>query len=282
MPMTQADIYSHYETEWKRKSDKAEGVGDLSYSAEFHDAVIYPRYERLIADLGMRVDGGRVLDVGAGSGRWIRYFLDRFAPLRLVGIDYTTASIDLLRKWSPDAPGTSVEFKVADITQPDLNLGEQFDLVNIANVLFHIPEPELFAQAMVNLSRLVAPDGCIVTTEYMPRMTMRTDWMLVRSRYEFERIVNVAGLRIADIRPCLFLGSAVMGIDGPENSLRARFQGISATMASILKSDMEEASRQYFMDFFTELDDVLIEFCKERIAPVDLPGAKFVVLKRKS
>ncbi len=96
--MTQADIYSHYETEWKHKSDKAEASDDLSYSLDFHDAVIYPRYERLIADLGMRVNGGRVLDVGAGSGRWIRYFLDRFAPLRLVGVDYTTASIDLLRK----------------------------------------------------------------------------------------------------------------------------------------------------------------------------------------
>lgn len=96
-----------------------------------------------------------MLDVGTGSGRWIRYFLDRFAPLRLIGIDYTEASIDLLRKWSPDAPSTVVEFKVADITQPDLNLGEQFDLVNIANVLFHIPEPELFAHAIANLSRLV-------------------------------------------------------------------------------------------------------------------------------
>ena len=109
---------------------------------------------------------------------------------------------------------------------------------------------------------------------------LRTDWMLVRSRYEFKRIVEAAGLRIADIRPCLFLGSAMMGIDGPENSLRARFQHIGTTMATILKSDMEESSRRYFMDFFTELDDALVEFCKERIAPVDLPGAKFVVLKR--
>ncbi len=282
MPMTQADIHSHYETEWKRKSDKAEGVDDLAYSLEFHDAAIYPRYEQLIADLNMRVNGGRVLDVGTGSGRWIRYFLDRFTPLRLIGVDYTTASIDLLRKWSPDAPDTTVEFKVADITQPGLNLGEQFDLVNIANVLFHIPEPELFAQAMVNLSQLVAPDGCIVTTEFLPRMTMRTDWMLVRSRYEFERVVNAAGLRIVEIRPCLFLGNTMMGIDGPEHSLRSRFQDIGTTMTTILKSDMNESTRQYFMDFFTELDDVLIEFCKERIAAVDLPGAKFVVLKRNS
>ena len=33
MPMTQADIHSHYQTEWKHKSDKAEGAGDLSYTS---------------------------------------------------------------------------------------------------------------------------------------------------------------------------------------------------------------------------------------------------------
>ncbi len=43
MPMTQAYIHSHYATEWKRKSDRAEAVDDLSYNLDFHDAVIYSR-----------------------------------------------------------------------------------------------------------------------------------------------------------------------------------------------------------------------------------------------
>jgi hypothetical protein len=56
--------------------------------------------------------------------------------------------------------------------------------------------------------------GCIVTTESMPRGRMRTEWMLVRRRYEFESIADAAGLRIAEIRPCSFLACAAMGIGG--------------------------------------------------------------------
>ena len=60
------------------------------------DAVLYPIYEQLLRDLNVPVDGGRVLDVGAGSGRWVRFFTRRFTPARLVGVDFTRASVDLL------------------------------------------------------------------------------------------------------------------------------------------------------------------------------------------
>ena len=72
MPMTQEDIRHHYEVEWRQKSESASSVDDLGYSQALCDRMEYPRYARLIADLGMRVNGGRVLDVGAGSGRWVR------------------------------------------------------------------------------------------------------------------------------------------------------------------------------------------------------------------
>jgi len=42
--------------------------------------------------------GERVLDVGCGSGRWVRYFTQRFTPKFLMGVDFTQASIDLLKK----------------------------------------------------------------------------------------------------------------------------------------------------------------------------------------
>ncbi len=72
MPMTQQDIQRHYEQEWKRISDQAAAGGNLSYSNPIEDAVVYPLFQELIRDLKMRVDGGSVLDVGCGSGRWVR------------------------------------------------------------------------------------------------------------------------------------------------------------------------------------------------------------------
>ena len=199
MPMTQQDILTHYQKEWKETSDAADDTAGLRYSNPVEDAVLYPAYERLIADLNMKANDGRILDVGSGSGRWIRYFLERFRPALLMGIDYSASSVELLEKWhGADAEG--LEFRHADITQPGLDLGGTFDLVNIANVLFHIPEPELFARALENLSALVAPSGFIVTTEFLPRCTMRTEWMLVRSRYEFEAAVASVGLSMCAIR----------------------------------------------------------------------------------
>ena len=68
MPMTQQDIRIHYESEWKITSESAPDTTGLRYSNEVEDAVLYPAYEQLVADLKLKVDGGRVLDVGSGNG----------------------------------------------------------------------------------------------------------------------------------------------------------------------------------------------------------------------
>ncbi len=143
MPMTQEDIRQHYDVERKEKSAQATTAASLAYSDPFHDDAHYPVYERLIDDVGIRVEGGSVLDVGAGSGRWIRFFLERFRARRIVGVDFTAASIELLKKWettgsgreSTARTGTELEFQTADITEPDFDLGERFDLINVQNTV---------------------------------------------------------------------------------------------------------------------------------------------------
>ena len=279
MPMTQQDIRSHYETEWKSTSEAAGDTSGLSYSNAIEDAVLYPAYEQLLGDLNMRVSGGRVLDVGSGSGRWIRFFLERWRPALLMGIDYTAASVELLRKWHGSAD-TPVEFRLADITREELDLGGTFDLVNVANVLFHIPEPELFTQALTNLASLIDRQGSIVTTEYLPRCTMRTEWMMVRSRYQFEAACAAAGLRIARIRGFSFFANDPMGLDGPDEGTRRHFNTVRAGVNQLLASKLDERSRQFLIGLFGEIELATVGFARERIADLDLPGQKLVVLKR--
>jgi SAM-dependent methyltransferase len=279
MPMTQQDIRCHYETEWKCTSDAAGGASELSYSDAIEDAVLYPAYEQLLGDLNITVSGGRVLDVGSGSGRWIRFFLERWRPALLMGIDYTAASVELLRKWH-GATDTPVEFRLADITHEGLDLGGTFDLVNVANVLFHIPEPELFTHALTNLASLIDRQGSIVTTEYLPRCTMRTEWMMVRSRYEFESACAAAGLRIARIRGFSFFANDPMGLDGPDEGTRRHFNSVRAGVKQLLASKLNEQSRQFLIGLFGEIELAAVSFARERIADLDLPGQKLVVLKR--
>ncbi len=73
----------------------------------------------------MKVDGGSVLDVGSGSGRWVRFFLERFKPERFTGVDYAQASVELLGTWFPQGatPGTRLEFRHASIADPGLISG---------------------------------------------------------------------------------------------------------------------------------------------------------------
>ena len=244
MPMTQEDIRRHYETSWKTTSDNAASAAGLAYSNSVEDAVMYPIYERLLHDLQVKVTGGRVLDVGSGSGRWIRFFLDRFAPQLLVGVDFTQTAIDLLRKWSLPAGATTIAFEQADITDPSLRLQQPgpFDLINIANVLFHIPENDKFINAL-NLARHLASAGRIVTTEYLPRTSMRTEWMLVRSRYEFQAAVESVGLRIAEVRASSFFSNDPMGIDGPDGHGRGLFAQVRGAQRMLMDSKMDEANQ---------------------------------------
>ena len=79
MPLMQEDIRKHYEQTWKQIDDKAQDEAALVYSNPIEDVVLYPLYERLLKDLKVSVNGGKVLDVGAGSGRWIRFFISHFA-----------------------------------------------------------------------------------------------------------------------------------------------------------------------------------------------------------
>jgi SAM-dependent methyltransferase len=277
--LTQDDIRTYYEKTWKECDDATtEGEAGLVNSGPVEDAVLYPIYEQLIRDLNIPVNGGRVLDVGAGSGRWVRFFTRRFKPASLTALDFTRAAVDLLERRYSNLPGIATRFQTADFTKPGLDLGQRFDLINVMNVLFHIPEPERFTAAMANLARHLAPGGRIVSTEYLPRITMRTNWMLVRSRYDFEAAAAAAGLRIAAIRASCFYSNDPMGVDGPDEGQRAQFYAVHTGMKQILASQMDDKTRQFFVKFLVDVETSAMSFCRERMADVDMPSQKLVAL----
>jgi SAM-dependent methyltransferase len=278
MPLMQEDIRKHYEQTWKQFDDTAVNESGLTYSNPVEDAILYPLYQQLLNDLKVTVDGGSILDVGTGSGRWIRFFLQHFKPAKLMGVDFTQASIDLLKKRYAEAPGVATTFRTADLAEPALDLGRKFDLINVMNVLFHIPEPDRFMTAMKNLANHLAPGGRLVTTEYLPRTTMRTNWMLVRSRYDFEAAAAAVGLRIVGIRASCIFSNDPMGLDGPDTAVRGQFNSVRNGMNQILAMQTNDQTRKFFLDYLTGVESSLLGFCRERIAEMDMPSQKLVVL----
>lgn len=283
MPLTQDDIRRHYESAWAVADDDRDLEIKLDYGDPVANLVQLPVYESMARDLRLAIDGGCVLDVGSGAGRWVRFFLERFSPERVVAVDYTKSSVDLVQRWSRDHPEAPVEARVVDFTDhalPVAELGGPFDVVNVANVLFHIPENDKFAAALANIARVVADDGRIVTTEYMPRATMRTEWMRVRSRYEFEAACDAAGLRIVHIRPCAFFSNDPMGLDGPDSFSRQHFHNVRAGIRQLMDLSQQPDSRSAMARFLAEIERATLAFCAECCSPVDLPSQKFVVLAR--
>jgi hypothetical protein len=145
-------------------------------------------------------------------------------------------------------------------------------------VLFHIPEQNLFTQAIANLAKHVASGGMIVTTEYLPRTAMRTEWMLVRDRYSFEKTVQDAGLRIVAIKAYNIFSNDPMGLDGPDAGTRGEFGKVRGMIKSLMNSVHDEAGKQFVTTFLTDIERAILSFCKERIAEIDMPSQKLVFL----
>ncbi len=278
MAMLQDDIRKHYESNWQRADESAQGLEQLRYSSPVEDEVLYPAYRELIGDLKLIDEDTRILDVGSGSGRWVQFFTNHFRPKKLMGVDFAAAAVRLLNRWYPSTAHTELKFDVCDITKPELDLCERFDLINIANVLFHIPENDRYARAVQNLAGHLAPGGRIVTTEYLPRSTMRTEWMLVRSRYEFEQIVHAAGLKIIETRAFCFFANDPMGLDGPDTASRGHFGRVRGMTQQLLTSATEPGTRKFLIQMLAEIERACVTYARERIADVDLPSQKLVVL----
>lgn len=279
--LSQADIRAQYTKIWADEKARSDAGSPSLYCSKAEDAVVAPIYADLLRDLrpGLGRGQGHVLDVGSGAGRWIRFFQERVKPRTILGVDVTAQSVELLRSRFQPSGATTLEFRVADITDPALDLGAAgFDLINIANVLFHIPEPDLYERALTNLRRHVAPGGLVVTTEYLPRTDMRTPWMLVRSRYAFEKLVARAGFRIAEIRAFSIFTNDPMGLDGHDDGPRALFNKVRAQFQSLGNASKDLGTLAFFDELQASVDRAVLAFCRERVADVDLPSQKLVAL----
>lgn len=116
--------------------------------------------DRFLAQTGWRPEqwkGARVLDAGAGSGRFVEIALSLGADV--VALDYSTA-IDALAENFNDAP--RLQLLQADILK--LPLKEKlFDLVYCFGVLQHTADPR---SALISLARRVKPGGRIAVDVY--------------------------------------------------------------------------------------------------------------------
>jgi len=113
-----------------------------------------------------------VLDLGCGSGRLFRSFLDGGAQ-RVVGVDGSPALLeratarieadDVLRTADADA---RIELAVGDVRT--ISRRERFSLVVLAGVMAHLDGPEDALRVLSAAGRLLQPDGALIVDQLGP------------------------------------------------------------------------------------------------------------------
>tara|TARA_B100000965_G_scaffold32881_1_gene24322 strand:+ start:423 stop:1085 length:663 start_codon:yes stop_codon:yes gene_type:complete len=125
---------------------------------------------------------GRVLDLGCGGGRFGRELLDRFPRARVDGYDPSSASLEQV----------PAELRAAGTFSNRLaDLGRDYDLITVINVLHHVPVGER-AALLADAAGRLAPGGRLLAIEHNP---LNPATRLVVSRCAFDEDAVLLGRR---------------------------------------------------------------------------------------
>jgi SAM-dependent methyltransferase len=180
-------------------------IYDLEHDEITEDLGFYRRWTR-------RRPGASVVDLGCGSGRLLRAFLDGGAS-RIVAIDGSTALLaraeerigadGRLRKAQDDG---RIELALGDVRT--MRRRDRFDLAVLAGVLAHLEGPEDAARALTSAAAMLATDGVCIVDVLGPGglpphdLPMSVDWertwegRRVVRRSRLERRETPEGLRV--------------------------------------------------------------------------------------
>lgn len=114
--------------------------------------------------------GGRLLDVGCGTGGFLRWALERGAFEQAAGVDISAEAIELAKTRVPEA-----KLRVAPIWDLPFETAS-VDLIVLNDVLQHVPDTEV-AKSLGEVRRLLRDDGeLLVRTNGARRARSEGDW----------------------------------------------------------------------------------------------------------
>jgi malonyl-CoA O-methyltransferase len=185
--------------------DAYDRVAD-NYPAEAHNPLMRLE-ERAVLELLPRVTGLRVLDVGCGTGRYLRRLREE-APEFLAGCDLSARMLaEARRLLAPAGPPPLARADVLCLPLPDA----RFDVVVAGLVLGHVED---LARATREVARVLVPGGVAVWSDVHPAGTL-SGWVRELRDARGRRIVirqhvhlladhraagRASGLEVEDVR----------------------------------------------------------------------------------
>jgi SAM-dependent methyltransferase len=152
------------------------GVGHLSYGESFN-TWLYRKKKHTIekAFSGKSLTGKTVLDIGCGTGFFVRWYREHGA--KVYGTDITEVSVENLSRLYHDS-----YFWVSDITSAAFEPPTTFDIINVWDVLYHVVDDSGFQQALKNIARSSHPGSLLLVSEQLGAPTDTQDAPHVKFR----------------------------------------------------------------------------------------------------
>jgi SAM-dependent methyltransferase len=158
-----------------------DGYRPSTYGDRFAD--VYDDWYQDVSDVGATVDrvvalaaagGGRVLELGAGSGRLAIPLAGN--GLDVWALDASAAMLDRLRAKPGAGPVRTVVDDMAELAAPELREAAPFDVVLCAfNTLFNLPDAGAQGQCLTRATELLAPTGHLVVEAFVPPTADESD-----------------------------------------------------------------------------------------------------------
>ena len=192
-----------------------QGVGYLGHGVHYNNWLYAVRREilrRHLAGLSIDLADANVLDIGSGTGFWLKQWKS-LGVRSLKGTDIAAVAVERLRKAFAD-----VDIAQLDIAE-NLEGSERdgrFDVVSAFDVLFHITDDSLFQRAIRNISRVLKSGGYFFFSDnFVHGKARRSDHQVSRSLKEIEGIVSESGFQIILRAPMFILMNAPIDSSSP-------------------------------------------------------------------
>ena len=176
-----------------------QGVGYLRLGRAYNEWMYRVRtdvFRRLIHNWNLNGRALKVLDVGSGTGHYIREWL-RSGAAHVVGSDFSETAIRRLRSEFPGIPIRQFDIGASDLPS---KLG-RYDVVSAFDVLFHIVDDDAYQRALRNCFLCCRPGGYFVFSELFLRRRTCVKHMVSRSAAEITQALRSAGFIVIDRVP---------------------------------------------------------------------------------
>lgn len=126
--------------------------------SKFHYNLVENNMIEFLVDHDYNVADLDVLDIGSGTGHWLRFWKDLSAN-SVTGIEISETAFKKLQIKFKEYE--NIRIILGDVSSENFSLDKKFDVINAVGVMFHIVDDELWEAAIKNLCNHLNEGGVV-------------------------------------------------------------------------------------------------------------------------